>query len=595
MPNEHLVLCGGARRSSAKRAWKNAQTTSLDLGTNVNLEITDISRALAANLSAIEIDLLEIASYVYVADQATTRGGLIKIDYGKDWHRSFRFEIPVREPDHWNSPQLNSILTSTLGFLSDDQYEFVFRKARKATAVDAYLDFRGCAKVAPDVDEVVLFSGGLDSLAGAVQEILVNRRRVSLVSHRPSSKLDSRQKALVGAIREKAVDHSLQPEHVTVRVNKSKSLNRDYTQRTRSFLYASIASIVAKIHGLNRFRFFENGVISLNLPLAGQVVGAQSTRTTHPRTLVWYEKLFTAALNTKMTVENPFLWRTKAEVIRLICGAGHADLCRQSVSCAHTWDATKIQPHCGRCSQCVDRRLAAIAAGLNDHQDDPRGYRENVLTGDITDAAERTLAERYVGTAHELAAMPDPTSFISRFPEAARALSHLNLPPDDAATQLFDLHKRHGRDIQKALGRAVKKYADDLAQRRLPSTCLLRIAVNEGTLAGLTSPNDEPELAVEEVGDSFHVDKEKLCVRQGSKTVFLGATMEFKIIERIARRPGTYIRTSQIIEDVWDGGVVGKSTVARHISNVRRKLKQAGLNKIKIDGNQDGHYALIIE
>jgi hypothetical protein len=50
----------------------------LDLGgnnPNVDLEITDISRRLSSNVPDILTDLVEIASYVYCADQALTLGG----------------------------------------------------------------------------------------------------------------------------------------------------------------------------------------------------------------------------------------------------------------------------------------------------------------------------------------------------------------------------------------------------------------------------------------------------------------------------------------------------------------------------------------
>ena len=57
------------------------------------------------------------------------------------------------------------------------------------------------------------------------------------------------------------------------------------TQRTRSFLFASLAFVLARMFGKERFTFFENGVISFNLPIAGDVLGARATRTTHPRVI----------------------------------------------------------------------------------------------------------------------------------------------------------------------------------------------------------------------------------------------------------------------------------------------------------------------
>jgi hypothetical protein len=43
-----------------------------------------------------------------------------------------------------------------------------------------------------------------------------------------------------------------------------------------------LAAVTARLFGLDRIKFFENGVLSLNLPPLAQVVGTQATRTTHP-------------------------------------------------------------------------------------------------------------------------------------------------------------------------------------------------------------------------------------------------------------------------------------------------------------------------
>ena len=68
-------------------------------------------------------------------------------------------------------------------------------------------------------------------------------------------------------------------------MNKDKALGREYTQRTRSFLFAALGVTFARMSGLDRLRFYENGVVSLNLPPSPQVVGARASRTTHPRVL----------------------------------------------------------------------------------------------------------------------------------------------------------------------------------------------------------------------------------------------------------------------------------------------------------------------
>lgn len=124
-------------------------------------------------------------------------------------------------------------------------------------------------------------------------------------------------------------------------------------------------------------------------------------------------------------VENPFQSKTKAEVLRVIAGAGFGRLCARSVSCAHTWQQTTAHPHCSECSQCVDRRVAALAAGLGEAEDPVAGYATDPMTGP-REEEHRLLVERYYGAALRIDAMPD----IARF-EAEFRLGPVRL--DDAA------------------------------------------------------------------------------------------------------------------------------------------------------------------
>jgi hypothetical protein len=90
---------------------------------------------------------------------------------GKDWRRTFRFVIPVRLPNLWSSPPVLTTLVDTLSFLSDDFYVFEFEQLSNPPGFQRYLDLEGTEPRGFQPDEVVLFSGGLDSLAGAIGEL----------------------------------------------------------------------------------------------------------------------------------------------------------------------------------------------------------------------------------------------------------------------------------------------------------------------------------------------------------------------------------------------------------------------------------------
>jgi uncharacterized protein YaaQ len=367
------------------------------------------------------------------------------------------------------------VLQNTLGTLSEDTFHFHFTKLADPPPVDRYLDFpAGRAATAIVPEDVALFSGGLDSLAGAVQEGVVNRRRIALVSHRPVSKIAARQRDLDAALAEHCKDAL--PFHVPVWVNKDKPLGRAHTQRTRSFLYASIGATVASMFDLPRILFFENGITSLNFPISEQLIGARASRTTHPQVINGFSTLFTALRGGPFGVENPFLWKTKAELVNLIGDAGCADLIRKSVSCSHTIESTTEYPHCGRCSQCVDRRFATLASRYAN--DDPAElYGVDLLTGK-REEDDRTLVEAYVATNLAITTLTE-TGFFMRFGETGRVLKHVGGTADEASTKILDLHRRHAQEVAGVVEQAHKAHARALQFGELPDSCLVVLALNE--------------------------------------------------------------------------------------------------------------------
>jgi hypothetical protein len=197
---ERLVLCGEAKRARPEPILRLA----LDgRSQNVMLKVEDISKRLVQNIPDLLIDLIEIASYVYCADLATSRGGDAQVGMGSKWRRGFRFVIPVRDPNHWSNPNVLEPLRDAISFLSDDDYAFEFERAPNPVQLDNYLELSADDKSAFKADEVVLFSGGIDSLSGAIEELAAGAKNIALVSHRSSPKIYGHQKQLVTALKER--------------------------------------------------------------------------------------------------------------------------------------------------------------------------------------------------------------------------------------------------------------------------------------------------------------------------------------------------------------------------------------------------------
>src|SRR5215468_8918467 len=136
--------------------------------------------------------------------------------------------------------------------------------------------------------------------------------------------------------------------HIPVQLPRQALLRvQEHTQRTRSFLYTALACAVAKLFGHKPIRFFENGVVSINLPISEQVVGARATRTTQPLSLELFRRFFRAHYGRPIEVDNPFIWKTRADVIQSIVNLGCGELIKYTVSCTRTYEMIKLYTHCG--------------------------------------------------------------------------------------------------------------------------------------------------------------------------------------------------------------------------------------------------------
>ena len=333
-----------------------------------------------------------------------------------------------------------------------------------------YLDqMTAHAEATVEVQDVLLFSGGIDSLGGLVKEIIGDGRKVAVVSHRSASKRIPTVDRLISAMDKRAPQRL---HHVPVWATKKEDVGREYTQRTRSFLYAALAASVAQMLGLDRIQFYENGVTRLNLPITPQLVGARASRTTHPQALNGFAALLSILLDKTFRVDSPFLWLTKGDVLRVIRDRGCADLVQYTVSCSRIVAATKTDSHCGRCSQCIDRRFAALAVGLTEEEDPPGLYKVQLMTDARVVGETRTMAESFLHRALALRTM-DELAFQKTFPEATRAYRHVGLNAEEAVRRIHDLHVRHGNEVHAALTEGHRRYAAEFQAGTLPDSCVL--------------------------------------------------------------------------------------------------------------------------
>jgi 7-cyano-7-deazaguanine synthase in queuosine biosynthesis len=438
---------------------------------NINLRISDISRSMVSNVPDLLLDLLEIASYIYCADQRASRGSEKLAHAGREWRRSMHFTVPVRYPEIWSGTELSSALHETLSFLSDDTYQFSFVDAKRPFA-EKEVYFDNLFDDANDADEVALFSGGIDSFAGAIETIAGLGRKTVLVGHHSAPKVFAVQKELVASLRK--AGHADRFLYVPVNVTNTGVQATETTQRSRSFLYASLAFVIARMFGKSAFTFFENGVVSFNLPIARDVLGGRATRTTHPKVIRGFEAIFSALAGERIEVRTPYIWLTKKEVVGKILENGFGHLLSSTVSCVHPMLWTTSVRHCGVCSQCIDRRFAVLAAGAEEFEPDS-DYAIDLLTGDRSLDEQIRMAVAYVKFCQAVADCPR-NQFIAQNPQVTAALRYLpELSCDQARDQIWDLHRRHAAGVLSVIENGLHRHGAALARGTLPLGSLLSL------------------------------------------------------------------------------------------------------------------------
>lgn len=573
---EHLVLCGGAEKPHGDRT-----TRKLDLhgaARNVRLQISDVSRPLLANLPGVLVDLLEVATYVYAADSAISRGSETDGNMGEWWRRDLQFVIPVRYPDLWSSTAVVSALVETMNFLSDEQYAFEFCSRADPPAMESYFRFPDTKGSTFSPDEIILFSGGMDSFAGAVEELANSDRKIALVSHRSAMKIASAQRHLVDDLISRfGADRLI---HIPVWAQALGRLGQESTHRTRSFLFAALGAVIAELFGKERILFFENGVVSLNLPPVAQVVGARATRTTHPQALDGFRRILSEIFGHPFRIENPFCWLTKTEVVERITASGCGDLIRHTRSCTRIREMTRQHSHCGRCSQCLDRRFAVLAAGQAD-EDPGEAYHVALFTGERPPGPDREMALAFVRSASRIQKMAD-VAFFAHYGETSRIVGYFNSPPDTVAKHILELYRRHADHVCRVFDQAIQAHASQLREGSLPSDCLLSLVIGQyntpgGFVASSTSSEsgqvasggDEIRIALDEPGNRV------LFARWGKMTganarVLLILAASYREAVRYERAPEhfPFIPAAKLSSQIG----CDEETLRKRVSRCRRQI-----------------------
>ena len=460
-PLEHQVQCSAPLEYAGGN--ERLRFTLDGFAKLADLRIGALNKKLVSRLPDHVIDLIEIATLVYAVDASVSRGGNVDQQMGAKWHRQFNVEMSVRCLKLWAREDVKRDLEETLMFLSDDRFRFSFVQNSEPENSSKYFDFG--EDNSWQADSIVMFSGGLDSFAGVLEELIERGNRVALISHHSAPKIAKIQTDLQKAIGKKLETNKL--KHIPIKIQLAAGTQKEGTHRTRSFLFAVLGIANAYAFGLKKVRFYENGVVSLNLSPVTNAVGTRATRTTHPQTLTRFSNLFSRIFGEPYRIENPFFWRTKKEVVEIISKLEFAGSIAHTRSCADVRNSTIQHPHCGRCSQCIDRRFAMFAAGL-ERYDPEEAYKVDLMDGLRENAVDREIALSYVRSAVAYENL-SYTQLEQNHPEISRAVAHLDEPEETSLKRLTALLRRHGTGVAGVLHKTLEtRPIDEFEEHTLP-------------------------------------------------------------------------------------------------------------------------------
>ncbi len=465
---DHLILCGGIR----KKAGDNYKVHNLELGKGsdkIHLYCDSISQKMVQKVPPLLQDLLEIATYIYSGDQNVSRGGRAIFEYANDWHRNLYYEIPVREYDFWTNEEISRLLANTLSFMSGDTYRFSFHKL-SGNEPD-FLNLGSEPNIGFKPEAIVLFSGGLDSFTGVMEEILSNNTHITMVSHQSNSKMQKLQGELNQYILE-LTGKERKTFHIPVIINKGKKLTFETTQRSRSFLYATLGAVIAKMFGLRKVKFYENGITSCNLSFDGQGLQARSTRSTHPKVLNNLSELVSTVFNEDFMFENPFFTKTKTDVIERLKELQQQAKIELTRSCAKSIFRGNLT-HCGLCSQCIERRFAVLACKCQNYDPDWQ-YAVDLFTGPRENIQDRAMIAGFTGFAIKTANITLEEFVRNHITELTEMKGgQEGITWEHELQNLYHLHNRHALQVTGVVESEWTRYGSNFTKGLFNDTCLL--------------------------------------------------------------------------------------------------------------------------
>jgi hypothetical protein len=415
-------------------------------GQELIIKASEFATLAGRPLAPMEADWLRVALAFCCADRYASRRP-VGDDGPTFWRRSIHVTLPVANVSRWIEAQ-TSILAA-LNFLTEDDWtiDFVSRSYRLEDEDQ---------KIEPiprdPVNWVSLFSGGLDSAAGAIDFLTSNTKRGLLVSGNTHNRLKAGQEQFVNVLRSEFPQRF---DWLSVHYGLPIKLGEETlesSQRCRGWIHVALGLLAIHLAGLNELHVFENGIGAFNLPCDSSQFGSQGSRAIHPLFFHRMSAVASRLLGSSLQIKNPCLFATKGEMVSKISVRPFARLFSETFSCENFPNRHSSEVQCGVCPSCLVRKASVSCLSSFD---DTRGYTWNVLSrgfpSDLKLTTGMVKLEQFVERVESWSLSNDPwQAFIIDNPDYAvwedDLATVLGMAPTGFRQQFLDVHNRFARE-----------------------------------------------------------------------------------------------------------------------------------------------------
>jgi hypothetical protein len=381
-------------------------------------------------------DLIDLAVAIHASDRLISQPLDEKQAY-------IHVVLPVRHPEKMNTHEFQAKLEDLLGWATGSRWSFDFQNR---TAPERLTEQQ---QILPSVHrkrEVILWSGGLDALAGLYTRLKSSSESFMLFGTGSSDNIYARQEDVFNALCP-LFPNRLNLCRVPIRFSESNLHQKNKISRARGVVFALLGGACAYLMGQRILHVYENGIGAINLPYRKSAVGLDHSRSVHPLTLLKVSDTISELLEERFKVENPFQFWTKAEMCKTLAEDQKNDLVALTMSCDSPHRQQPIQ--CGYCSSCILRKQSLAASVLKDTTQYIVPHA-NPPAGDTTKHLNHMLAQ--ISTLRGLLkSTNDPNvqwmALTQRFPELDDIVDRLatpgNIQPVDMQKNLIRLYQTY--------------------------------------------------------------------------------------------------------------------------------------------------------